>query len=105
MTRQPSNTKKHKELALLCIATKGFTDMKAIRRKISWRTIMRAKKDLGIRSSKHRFDGQWTWELPAASQDLRYLSTVAADEECQKTDRGYVAPFDRAAYRSRRDGE
>lgn len=48
---------------------------------ISWRTIKRAKKDLGIASSKYRFDGQWTWSLPPESQDLRYLEKVANAEE------------------------
>jgi putative DNA primase/helicase len=61
---------------------------------ISWRTVMRAKKDLGITSSKHRFDGQWIWKLPPISQDLRYLREAATDEECQTPPYNKVASFD-----------
>ena len=45
-----------------------------------WGTVKRAKKDLGVISAKHRFDGQWTWKLPYVGQDLRYMAEVATDE-------------------------
>ena len=63
---------------------------------ISWRTVMRAKKDMGITSSKHRFDGQWTWNLPSVNQDYRYQSKVANSEECQTPPDNKVASFDRS---------
>jgi putative DNA primase/helicase len=61
---------------------------------ISWRTVMRAKKVLGIMSSKHRFDGQWTWSLPPEGQDFRYLAKVVNSEECQTPPVNKVASFD-----------
>ena len=60
---------------------------------ISWETVKRAKKDLGITSSKHRFDGQWTWSLPPVSQDLRFLASVATDEEGQTPPANKLTPF------------
>jgi hypothetical protein len=32
---------------------------------MSWRTARRAKDSLGIKPAKTRFDGGWTWALPA----------------------------------------
>jgi hypothetical protein len=46
----------------------------------SWGTVKRAKKDLGVISAKHRFDGKWIWKLPAGGQDLKFMAEVAADE-------------------------
>jgi putative DNA primase/helicase len=31
----------------------------------AWRTVERAKDDLGIMPSKDQFGGPWTWRLPA----------------------------------------
>jgi putative DNA primase/helicase len=60
----------------------------------SWRTVQRAKKDLGVISSKHRFDGQWTWKMPPNGQDLRYMAKVANDEGCQLPPAQNVAALD-----------
>ena len=31
-----------------------------------WRTVQRAKDDLGITPYRHQFGGAWIWRLPAA---------------------------------------
>jgi hypothetical protein len=49
----------------------------------SWATVRRAQKKLGIKPSKDRFDGQWTWKLPAVSQDIRYMAELVNDEGAQ----------------------
>lgn len=47
-----------------------------------WRTLKRAKKELGIVASKTRFDGGWEWSLPKSA-------TIEDQTPCPQT----VAPF------------
>jgi hypothetical protein len=42
----------------------GVIKAKAEKSGHKWRTIQRAKDDLGVISFKQRFDGQWEWKLP-----------------------------------------
>jgi hypothetical protein len=42
-------------------------------------TIRRARKDLGIKPHK-RFDKKWEWQLPAISEDHRYLQNAIKDD-------------------------
>lgn len=47
----------------------------------AWRTISRAKKDLGIHSRKQQFSGRWEWVLPNGNEDAAYLYQAAHDGE------------------------
>jgi putative DNA primase/helicase len=47
----------------------------------AWRTINRAKKDLGIHSRKQEFSGRWEWVLPNGNEDAAYMYQIAHDGE------------------------
>ena len=46
-------------------------EAEAERQEFSWRTIRRAKDDLGVRSRKASFGRGWLWELPNRGQDVQ----------------------------------
>ena len=53
--------------AVLADGPVGAKQLQAMTRDagIAWRTVRRAKEDLGIKSAKSRFDGGWEWSLPS----------------------------------------
>jgi len=63
-------------------------------RDYSWITVKRAKKELGVISKKHRFDGKWTWMLPDTGQDLRYMAKVTNNEGDQLPPASKVIPLE-----------
>ena len=43
---------------------------------ISWRTIERAKSELGVKSEKTGFDGEWRWHLPKSVQGRQHRQEI-----------------------------
>lgn len=68
---------------------------------LSWRTVERAKKEMGVEARKRGFAGPWCWELPddASSEPARGTSVrdVAAFDDEDAEDPGASGPESKTA--------
>ena len=46
---------------------------------IKWATLRRAKDELGVRSTKGKFDGNWYWGLPERGPKAREVGHDQCD--------------------------
>jgi hypothetical protein len=51
----------------------------------SWGTVRRAQHVLDAKPIKQRFDGQWEWQLPKDTEDLRFLKQASIQDAHQGT--------------------
>jgi len=47
----------------------GKVKIEATEAGYAWRTVQRAKDELGIKPDRHQFGGAWIWKLPPEVKD------------------------------------